>query len=165
MSDYSREVTVAKFAWEGKTRGGEVQKGEMEAPSEVAVGSQLRRQGIMPTRIKERGKGLDVEIKIPGMGGKVSTKDLVVFTRQFATMIDAGLALVQCLDILGRQQENKEFKRVLVEVKESVESGSTFADALKKHPKAFDELSAKRGYDVREKLEDGFFRETFKHNR
>jgi type IV pilus assembly protein PilC len=94
----------------------------------------------MPSRIRQRGKGLDVDIRIPGLGGKITTKDLVVFTRQFATMIDAGLPLVQCLDILGRQQENKEFKKVLVEVKESVESGSTFADALKKHPKVFDEL-------------------------
>jgi type IV pilus assembly protein PilC len=112
----------------------------MEAPNEAAVSAQLRRQGIMPSRIRQRGKGLDVEIRIPGFGGKVTTKDRVVFTRQFATMIDAGLPLVQCLDILGRQQENKEFKKVLVNVKESVESGSTFADALKKHPKVFDDL-------------------------
>jgi type IV pilus assembly protein PilC len=81
-----------------------------------------------------------MEIKIPGLGKKVTTKDLVVFTRQFATMIDAGLALVQCLDILSRQQSNKMFKEVLVSVKERVESGSTFAEALKKHPKIFDEL-------------------------
>ncbi|HXV22543.1 MAG TPA: type II secretion system F family protein, partial [Desulfuromonadales bacterium] len=87
-----------------------------------------------------RGKGLDIELKIPGMQPKITTKDLVVFTRQFATMIDAGLPLVQCLDILGRQQDNKTFKKILVEVKESVETGSTFAEALKKHPKAFDEL-------------------------
>ena len=131
---------MAKFAWEGKTRSGQMQKGEMDAPNQAAVTATLRRQGIMPGKIKERGKGLDVEIKIPGFEPKVSTKDLVVFTRQFATMIDAGLPLVQCLDILGRQQENKTFKKMLVEVKESVESGSTFADALKKHPKAFDDL-------------------------
>jgi type IV pilus assembly protein PilC len=131
---------VAKFSWEGKTRAGQVQKGEMEAPNEAAVRAHLRRQGIMASRIRERGKGLDVEIRIPGFGGKITTKDLVVFTRQFATMIDAGLPLVQCLDILGRQQENKEFQKVLVAVKESVESGSTFADALKRHPKVFNEL-------------------------
>jgi type IV pilus assembly protein PilC len=131
---------VAKYAWTGKIRTGQVQKGEMEAPNEAAVSAQLRRQGIMPSSIRERGKGLDVEIKIPGFGSKVSTKELVVFTRQFATMIDAGLALVQCLDILSRQQSNKMFKQVLLQVKESVESGSTFADALKKHPKIFDEL-------------------------
>ena len=131
---------MPKFSWEGKTRTGTVQKGDMEAPNEAAVTAVLRRQGIMPGKIKERGKGLDVELKIPGMEPKVTTKDLVVFTRQFATMIDAGLPLVQCLDILARQQENKTFKKILAEVKESVESGSTFADALKRHPKAFDEL-------------------------
>jgi type IV pilus assembly protein PilC len=131
---------MPKFAWEGKTRTGVVQKGEMEAPSEAAVTATLRRQGILPAKIKERGKGLDIELKIPGLQPKITTKDLVVFTRQFATMIDAGLPLVQCLDILGRQQDNKTFKAILVSVKESVESGSTFAEALKKHPKAFDEL-------------------------
>jgi type IV pilus assembly protein PilC len=131
---------MGKFSWEGKTRTGAMQKGEMEAPSEAAVTATLRRQGILPAKIKERGKGLDVELKIPGMQPKITTKDLVVFTRQFATMIDAGLPLVQCLDILGRQQDNKTFKKILVSVKESVESGSTFAEALKKHPKAFDEL-------------------------
>ena len=131
---------MAKFSWEGKNRTGQVQKGEMEAPNEAAVNAQLRRNGIMPTKVKERGKGLDVELKIPGFAPKITTKDLVVFTRQFATMIDAGLPLVQCLDILGRQQDNKTFKGILVNVKEAVESGSTFADALKKHPKAFDDL-------------------------
>jgi type IV pilus assembly protein PilC len=131
---------MPKYSWEGKSRTGAVQKGDMEAPSEAMVTAQLRRQGIMPSKIKERGKGMDVDLKIPGMQPKVTTKDLVVFTRQFATMIDAGLPLVQCLDILGKQQDNKTFKKILTSVKESVESGSTFADALKKHPKAFDEL-------------------------
>ncbi|HKL25183.1 MAG TPA: type II secretion system F family protein [Desulfuromonadales bacterium] len=131
---------MSKFAWEGVTRSGQSMKGEMEAPTQEAVQAQLRRQGIQPGKIKARGKGLDMEIKIPGMEPKISTKDLVVFTRQFATMIDAGLPLVQCLDILGKQQDNKTFKKILLKVKEDVESGSTFADALKKHPKAFDEL-------------------------
>ena len=131
---------MSKFAWEGVTRSGQSMKGEMEAPTQEAVQAQLRRQGIQPGKIKLRGKGLDMEIKIPGMEPKISTKDLVVFTRQFATMIDAGLPLVQCLDILGKQQDNKTFKKILLKVKEDVESGSTFADALKKHPKAFDEL-------------------------
>ena len=132
---------MAKYAWEGVTRSGQTLKGEMEAPNQDAVLAQLRRQGIQPGNVKERGKGLDIELKIPGFGGqKITTKDLVVFTRQFATMIDAGLPLVQCLDILGKQQENKTFKSILLKVKEDVESGSTFADALKKHPKAFDSL-------------------------
>jgi type IV pilus assembly protein PilC len=131
---------MAKFAWEGSTRSGQQLKGEMEAPSLEAVMIQLRRQGIQPGNVKERGKGLDIELKIPGLEKKVTTKDLVVFTRQFATMIDAGLPLVQCLDILSKQQDNKTFKKILLQVKEDVESGSTFADALKKHPKVFDEL-------------------------
>ncbi|MBI5875446.1 MAG: type II secretion system F family protein, partial [Deltaproteobacteria bacterium] len=80
--------------------------------------------------------------KIPGLGGgtKVTTKEVVIFTRQFATMIDAGLPLVQCLEILSSQQENKGFKAALIEIKKSVEGGSTFADALRKHPKVFDDL-------------------------
>ncbi len=131
---------MGKFAWEGRTRSGQVKKGEMEAPNAEAVTATLRRQGITPGTVKERGKGLDMDLKIPGFEPKITTKDLVVFTRQFATMIDAGLALVQCLDILSRQQENKTFRKILVDVKESVESGSTFADALRKHPKAFDQL-------------------------
>jgi type IV pilus assembly protein PilC len=131
---------MGKFAWEGKSRTGKIQKGVMEAPNEAAVHSALRRQGLMPSSVKEQGKGLDFELKIPGFAPRVTTKDLVVFTRQFATMIDAGLPLVQCLDILSRQQDNKTFKGMLLQVKENVESGSTFAEALKKHPKAFDEL-------------------------
>ena len=131
---------MPKFSWEGKNRAGKVQKGDMEAPNEAAVNAQLRRSGIVPSKVKERGKGMDFELKLSFMQPKVTTKDLVVFTRQFATMIDAGLPLVQCLDILSRQQENKTFQKMLLAVKESVESGSTFADALKKHPKAFDSL-------------------------
>lgn len=131
---------MPKFAWEGRTRTGQVQKGEMEAPTQAAVTAQLRRQGVMPSKVRARGTGLDFNIKIPGFAPKVTTRDLVIFTRQFATMIDAGLPLVQCLDILTRQQDNATFKKILADVKESVESGSTFAEALKKHPKAFDEL-------------------------
>jgi len=131
---------MAQYNWEGTTKAGQVMKGVMEAPGEDAVKAQLRSQGVVPGKIKEAGKGLDMELKIPGFEPKVTTKDLVVFTRQFATMIDAGLPLVQCLDILSKQQDNKTFKKNLLQVKEDVESGSTFADALKKHPKAFDDL-------------------------
>lgn len=131
---------MAKFSWSGHSRDGKTVKGVMEATSEGAASAMLRRQGIMPGRIKQRGGGLDFEIKIPGMEKKVTTKDLVVFTRQFATMIDAGLPLVQCLDILSSQQENKTLKTALLQIKEDVESGSTFADALGKHPKIFNEL-------------------------
>jgi type IV pilus assembly protein PilC len=131
---------MAKFSWEARGKSGTIQKGVMEASSTAAVEAQLKRFAFSGIKIKEEGKGLSKEIKIPGFGGKVQTKELVVFTRQFATMIDSGLPLVQCLDILSGQQENKTFKDIIHKVKESVESGSTFADALKKHPKTFDDL-------------------------
>ncbi len=131
---------MAKFSWEARGKSGTIQKGVMEASSTAAVEAQLKRFAFSGIKIKEEGKGLSKEIKIPGFGGKVTTKELVVFTRQFATMIDSGLPLVQCLDILSGQQENNTFKDIIHKVKESVESGSTFADALKKHPKTFDEL-------------------------
>ena len=124
------------YVWEGKTRQGQTQKGKSQAANEAALTAELRRKGIVPTSIRPQST-----LKFSfGGGGSVSSKDLVVFTRQFCTMIDAGLPLVQCLDILSRQQDNPYFKKCLIEVKESVESGSTFAEALKKHPKIFDEL-------------------------
>lgn len=128
------------FAWTGRSRDGKSTKGTMDAANEAAVMASLRRQGIQANKVKESGKGLNAELNISFLKPKITTKDIVVFTRQFATMIDAGLPLVQCLDILSSQQENKTFKEVLLKVKEDVESGSTFADALKKHPKAFNEL-------------------------
>ena len=133
---------MAKFDWEARSKAGSTQKGVMEANSAAQVETQLKRYGFASITVKEQGKGFSMELKIPGLGGakKIDTKDLVVFTRQFATMIDSGLPLVQCLDILSGQQENKTFKEILVKVKESVESGSTFADALSRHPKAFDQL-------------------------
>ena len=130
---------MPKYNWEAKSKAGSVQKGVMEASSTAMVETQLKRYGFSGISIKEekQRKGF----QIPGFGGKkVDTKDLVIFTRQFATMIDSGLPLVQCLDILASQQENKSFKDILYKVKENVEGGSTFADALAKHPKAFDEL-------------------------
>lgn len=128
------------YAWTGRTRDGKSSKGTMDAASESAVTANLRRQGIQANKVKEAGKGLNADINISFLKPKITTKDIVVFTRQFATMIDAGLPLVQCLDILSSQQENATFKEVLIQVKEDVESGSTFADALQKHPKAFNEL-------------------------
>jgi type IV pilus assembly protein PilC len=129
---------MPKFVWEGKTRAGGNLSGELEAPNEAFVLAQLRRQQIVPVKVKPKSK--DLGFKLPGFRGKISQKELAIFTRQFATMIDAGLPLVQCLDILGMQQENQAFKLVIMKVKEDVESGSTFADALSKHPKVFDEL-------------------------
>jgi len=130
---------MAKFTWEGRTRQGSTKKGVMEAANEAAVMAQLRGQMIMPTAVREKSSGvLDMEISLFDAG--VKTKELVIFTRQFATMIDAGLPLVQCLDIQASQIESKPLKKVLLEVKSDVEQGSTFADALRKHTKVFDDL-------------------------
>ncbi|MEW6614250.1 MAG: type II secretion system F family protein [Thermodesulfobacteriota bacterium] len=126
------------YVWEGKTRQGKILKGEIEAVSESAVRMQLRRQKTVPTKIKAKPKDLFENIAF--FQPKVTENDLVIFTRQFSTMIDAGLPLVQALDILASQQENKTFKKILVQIKEDIEGGSTFTDALKKHPDLFDEL-------------------------
>ncbi len=128
------------FVWSGRARDGKSTKGTMDAASEAAVVATLRRQGIQANKVKAAGTGLNANLEISFMKPKITMKDIVVFTRQFATMIDAGLPLVQCLEILSTQQENKTFKEVLTSVKEDVESGSTFAEALRKHPKAFNEL-------------------------
>ena len=130
------------FLWEGKTAQGRVLKGEVEAPNLEAVFAVLRDRRIRPTpkRIREKGKGLEKEIAIPGFGERVKARDVSLFTRQFATMIDAGLPIVQCLDILCEQSESKLLRNTVRTIKQDVEGGSTLADALKKHPKVFDDL-------------------------
>jgi type IV pilus assembly protein PilC len=127
---------MPRYKWEGKTLRGEKRKGEMEAPDEGSVRAHLRQQNVIPTKVVAKGK----DISFSFGRQKVKKKDVAVFTRQLATMIDAGLPLVQSLDILGMQQENKTFQKVTKNIKESVEGGSTFAGALGKHPKVFDEL-------------------------
>jgi len=124
------------FTWEGKTRQGTVQKGELAANSKEEVSALLRKQNIFPINVSAKPK----EIKLKFGAPKVTDKDIVILTRQLATMIDAGLPLVQCLDILGSQTENESLAKVVTQVRSDVESGSTFADALKKHPKIFDNL-------------------------
>src|SRR5512140_541522 len=109
----------------------------MEAQDSAAVESRLRQMGIEPVKVKKKPK--ELHLTIPGFGG-VTTKDILVFTRQFSVMIDAGLPLVQALDIIGTQSDNPAFRKVLLTVKSKVEAGSTFADALAEHPKVFDEL-------------------------
>jgi type IV pilus assembly protein PilC len=126
------------YTWEGRTRQGTIKKGMMEAANEAAVMTQLRAQQVIPVTVKAKPK--DLLEGIPFFKGKVKTKELVLFTRQFATMIDAGLPLVQCLEIQADQQPNKAFKEMLRQIKSDVEQGSTFADALRKHPKPFDAL-------------------------
>jgi type IV pilus assembly protein PilC len=126
---------MAKYIWEATTRAGEKRKGVMEAETPEIVETRLRGDGMTIGRVKKE----PIQIVIQ-FGSGVSPKDLQIFTRQLATMIDAGLPLVQCLDILANQTPNKLFAKVLMGVKTSVESGATFSDALRKHPKVFDEL-------------------------
>ena len=126
---------MAVFIWEGKTRQGEARAGTMEAANADMVIERLKAQQIQASKVKK--KPVEIHIKI---GSGVTPKEVVVFTRQFATMIDAGLPLVQCLEILGSQQANVHFAKVIASVKGDVESGSTLADALGKHSKVFDDL-------------------------
>lgn len=130
------------FVWEGKNTQGKLIKGEHEARDIQAVMNYLRGQKIISSKekIKEKSKGFEMEFKIPSFGTGVKIKDIVLFTRQFATMIDAGLPLVQALDILAKQSDNKFFQVILKKVKEEVEGGGTLSDALSKHPKIFDNL-------------------------
>ena len=125
------------WVWEGKTKTGEVKRGEVEAADETQVQQRLRAMALQNVKIRKRP--MQFSFKLPGFGG-ISQKDIVIFTRQFATMIDAGLPLVQCLDILASQLDNMAFREVLTKVKVKVESGSTLADALRDHPKVFDTL-------------------------
>src|ERR1043166_1760895 len=124
------------FEWKGTGRNGQSQTGVLVADSKDAVIAAMRRQQVVVTAVKEKGK----EIAIPKAGGKVPPQLIAIFTRQFSVMIDAGLPLVQCIEILGGQQENKNFKRALIAIRQDVESGSSLADAMRKHPKIFNDL-------------------------
>lgn len=128
------------YVWEGRSRKGSIEKGEMEASNEAAVRQQLRRQQILATKIQPKPKDILKGLSFLQIKKKVSEKEIVVFTRQFATMIDAGLPLVQCLEILSSQQNNAAFKEILLKVKADVEAGSTFAEALRKHPTVYNDL-------------------------
>jgi type IV pilus assembly protein PilC len=125
------------YKWEGKTAKGVIKKGEMEGPNEAAIRIHLRQQNIVPTKISTKGK--EISFSLP-YKKKVKQRSVAIFTRQLATMIDAGLPLVQSLEILSAQQEEKVFKNIIREIREDVEGGSTFAGALKKHPVTFNEL-------------------------
>ena len=126
------------YLWEGTNTQGATQKGEIDAADENAVRLQLKRQNIRPAKIKPKPKDLFENIAL--LQPRVKTKDLILFTRQFSTMIDSGLPLIQGLEILSSQEENATFKKILLQVKADVEGGSPFADALAKHPKVFDRL-------------------------
>ena len=127
---------MASFEWKGRDRAGRPQSGVLVADNKEAVLALLRRQQIVPTTVKERGK----EIAVPRLRRGVDEKTLAVFTRQFSVMIDAGLPLVQCLQILGEQEEHKGFQRIITQVREDVEAGASLANAMRKHPQAFSDL-------------------------
>jgi type IV pilus assembly protein PilC len=124
------------FTYRGTNRSGGSVAGEMIAASKAELQTLLRRQQITPTKMSEKGK----EFNLPTFGGGVSAKELAVFTRQFSVMIDAGLPLVQCLEILSSQQENKLFQKVLTGTRAAVEGGSNLSTAMKQYPKVFDPL-------------------------
>ena len=126
---------MSEFVWEARARTGELRKGVMDADDEPAVQARLRSQQLMPTKIKKKGKPFSLKF-----GTGVDLKEIVTFTRLFATMIDAGLPIVQCLDILCNQTDNKAFAVVLRDVKANVEQGATFSDSLRRHPRIFDAL-------------------------
>ena len=131
---------MATFAYVGRTRSGAVKKGELSAKTRDEAVDQLRKQSVVVTSLEEKKSGaggFNVNISF---GSGLTDKDLVVFTRQFGTMINAGLPLVQCLEILSTQSENKVLRETIGEVKTQVEAGSTFSDALRRHPKVFDDL-------------------------
>jgi type IV pilus assembly protein PilC len=128
---------MAVYVWVAQGRAGEVKKGETEAINEAAVRTQLRRQGLKPSRVKEKPKDL---LEMIPLKGRVKSNDVVIFSRQFSTMIGAGLPLIQCLDILAAQEQNKTFAKIIRTIKEDIEGGSTLSDALRKHPKVFDDL-------------------------
>ena len=124
--------------WEATTKKGEVKKGEMDVADENALRGILRRQGFKSITIKKKPK--DLAEYLPFLKGSVKEKDIVVFARIFSTMINAGLPLIQCLELLASQEQNKAFKQIIAQIKEDIEAGSTLCDALKKYPKIFDEL-------------------------
>jgi len=126
------------YQWTGKNKKGKTQKGEMEVSNEDAVKARLSNQKI--TLIKVKVKPKDIFENVAFLQPKVKQSDIILFCRQFSTMIDAGLPIIQCLDILQSQQENKTFKVMLKKIKEMVESGSTLAEALKKYPDYYDDL-------------------------
>jgi len=128
---------MPEFNWTAKTRAGETKTGTLEAPNADVVLQRLKQQNLVDPKVKQKPR--QININLPGSNA-IPLKTIVVFTRQFATMIDAGLPLVQCLEILSKQQEHPGFKKVLQQIKADVESGKTFADSLSKHPKVFDNL-------------------------
>lgn len=126
------------YLWEGRTLRNELKKGELDAQDEATLRSQLRRKGLKSITIKTKPK--DLLESLPFLKQKVKGKDVVIFSRQFSTMINAGLPIVQCLEMLGTQEQNKTFKKIILTVKEDIEGGATLSEALGKYPDIFDQL-------------------------
>ncbi len=127
---------MANFVYKGKTRAGELREGSLQAATREEALAALRRQGLLQPSVMEKGK----EMALPKIRRSIRRKDIAVFTRQFSVMIDAGLPLVQCLEILAGQQPNRAFAAALTSVRQDVEAGATLADAMRRQPAAFDEL-------------------------
>lgn len=125
------------YVWKGRNRSGQAEEGVLTADSKDAAGAILRRQQIQVTSLREKERRIPL---LPRLGGRVNSKKLSIFTRQFSVMLDAGLPLVQCLEILGGQQDDKVFKSIIESIRSDVESGASLADAMKRHPGAFDNL-------------------------
>lgn len=130
---------MANFAWKGRTRTGKIEEGVLIADTKDAAAAILRRQQIQVTSLRPKEARIPL---LPKMGGKIKSDKIAIFTRQFSVMLDAGLPLVQCLEILGNQEEHKIFKAIIEAVRTDVESGASLADAMKRHPNAFDNLYA-----------------------
>jgi type IV pilus assembly protein PilC len=128
---------MPSFVWRGKTRAGGVQEGVLLAETRAAAEATLRRQNIQVTALREKGREIPFLPKLPI---RIAAKRVAIFTRQFSVMLDAGLPLVQCLEILGEQEENKNFRAIIQQVRTDVEGGASLADSMRKHPKAFDDL-------------------------
>lgn len=129
---------MAVYVWEARTPRGEVKKGELDAPDDAAAKAQLRRRGFKTIAVKKKPK--DLLEYIPWLSGSVKEKEVVVFARQFSTMISAGLPIVQCLEMLAAQEQNKAFAKIIAAVKSDIEAGSTLSESLKKYPNVFDDL-------------------------
>jgi type IV pilus assembly protein PilC len=129
---------MALWQYEGTSNEGEFRRGEIDANGKTDAQAKIKQLGISIIKLKRKQK--EIEINIPGFGGRVPTKNMVIFTRQMATMIDAGLPLVQALDLVGNSEPHPQLKKTILGVKSSVEGGSSFSDALKRYPKVFEEL-------------------------
>jgi type IV pilus assembly protein PilC len=122
---------MPSFVWRGKTRAGGVQEGVLLAETRAAAEATLRRQNIQVTALREKGREIPFLPKLPI---RIAAKRVAIFTRQFSVMLDAGLPLVQCLEILGEQEENKNFRAIIQQVRTDVEGGASLADSMRKHP-------------------------------